>query len=390
MNQKGVALPTSSAATRQAKRDNLQQKQILVPELCDIHPFPASFWRKAVCIPAILYRMSSLLIAEELRLRIASETKVGVAILPTDFCFAELQFGFSTKPTDATPRFSDLNKETGAKIHNGRHILPKNSVGDKNECNMVDETNSTTNKITDHFDDCQMNKCEPKTGIAIKGKETLIVNDANDFVEKTILDLESNEIRKAVTLNGINKELCADLQQANCDMNYKHLPCSSTNSSTKNPEENNGKSFDDFNIDFDVDIDLCTFIGPSPCVILQALTMSNASDFFNLERLETIGDSFLKFAITIHLYCTYPGIHEGKLSYLRSKQVSNFNLYKLGKQSMFPSYIIASKFEPTENWLPPGYVLQEDSPANAQNRENDKCDRRNRYDMMIRYNRYIL
>lgn len=35
-------------------------------------------------------------------------------------------------------------------------------------------------------------------------------------------------------------------------------------------------------------------LGPSPSMILQALTMSNASDGINLERLETVGDSFLK------------------------------------------------------------------------------------------------
>jgi len=70
---------------------------------------------------------------------------------------------------------------------------------------------------------------------------------------------------------------------------------------------------------FSLDVD--STVGPSPCDIVQTLTMSNANDFFNLERLETIGDSFLKFAITVYLYCTYPGIHEGKLSYLRSIQV---------------------------------------------------------------------
>ena len=36
-------------------------------------------------------------------------------------------------------------------------------------------------------------------------------------------------------------------------------------------------------------------IGPSPSLILQAITMSNASDGINLERLETVGDSFLKY-----------------------------------------------------------------------------------------------
>jgi dsRNA-specific ribonuclease len=72
---------------------------------------------------------------------------------------------------------------------------------------------------------------------------------------------------------------------------------------------------------FDAQPDLEGHPGPSPSVILQALTMSNANDGINLERLETIGDSFLKYAITTYLYCTYDNIHEGKLSHLRSKQV---------------------------------------------------------------------
>lgn len=72
---------------------------------------------------------------------------------------------------------------------------------------------------------------------------------------------------------------------------------------------------------FDYQPELRGHSGPSPSLILQALTMSNANDGINLERLETIGDSFLKYAITTYLYCTYDNIHEGKLSHLRSKQV---------------------------------------------------------------------
>lgn len=72
---------------------------------------------------------------------------------------------------------------------------------------------------------------------------------------------------------------------------------------------------------FDAQPDLKGHPGPSPSVLLQALTMSNANDGINLERLETIGDSFLKYAITTYLYCTYEAVHEGKLSHLRSKQV---------------------------------------------------------------------
>lgn len=77
---------------------------------------------------------------------------------------------------------------------------------------------------------------------------------------------------------------------------------------------------------FDYQPELKNHPGPSPSLILQALTMSNANDGINLERLETIGDSFLKYAITTYLYCTYDNIHEGKLSHLRSKQVRRINL----------------------------------------------------------------
>lgn len=100
--------------------------------------------------------------------------------------------------------------------------------------------------------------------------------------------------------------------------------------------------------------------GPSPSIILQALTMSNANDGINLERLETIGDSFLKYAITTYLYCTYENVHEGKLSHLRSRQVSNLNLYRLGRRKMLGERMIATKFEPHDNWLPPCYYVPKD------------------------------
>lgn len=82
MNRKGVALPTSSEETKRAKRENLEQKQILVPELCTVHPFPASLWRKAVCLPCILYRINALLLADQLRRIVSSEISLGSQELP--------------------------------------------------------------------------------------------------------------------------------------------------------------------------------------------------------------------------------------------------------------------------------------------------------------------
>nr|XP_027197063.1 endoribonuclease Dicer-like [Dermatophagoides pteronyssinus] len=100
LNRRGINLSSSSSLKssgsghHQSKR-NPQQKQILVPELCFIHPFPASFWRKAVCLPCILYRLNLLLIAEELRFKIAKEAKIGVIQLPDGEKWPKLDFGWS-------------------------------------------------------------------------------------------------------------------------------------------------------------------------------------------------------------------------------------------------------------------------------------------------------
>ncbi|CAH8585251.1 unnamed protein product [Dicrocoelium dendriticum] len=99
---------------------------------------------------------------------------------------------------------------------------------------------------------------------------------------------------------------------------------------------------------------------PGPANVLQALTLSCSNDFINLERMETIGDSFLKFAVTVHLFLTHPHAHEGKLSHLRSRLVCNSNLYRLGRLKNLQDRIIATKFGPYENWVPPGYVVRHD------------------------------
>ncbi|KAK0417580.1 hypothetical protein QR680_013094 [Steinernema hermaphroditum] len=111
-----------------------------------------------------------------------------------------------------------------------------------------------------------------------------------------------------------------------------------------------------FHLDFDDKKDVDYKTGVSPCVLLQALTLSHAGDGINLERLETVGDSFLKFAVTDYLYHKHPDQHEGKLSFARSKEVSNYNLYRLGKKKHIPSILVASKFDPQCSWLPPCYI----------------------------------
>ncbi|OTF74197.1 PAZ domain containing protein, partial [Euroglyphus maynei] len=116
LNRRGLNLSSIKSSGHQSKR-NPQQKQILVPELCFIHPFPASFWRKAVCLPCILYRLNLLLIAEELRFKIAKEAKIGVVELPEGEKWPRLDFGWSALVEQSRQQTIELEEKSNHLNH---------------------------------------------------------------------------------------------------------------------------------------------------------------------------------------------------------------------------------------------------------------------------------
>ncbi|GBO39829.1 Endoribonuclease Dcr-1, partial [Araneus ventricosus] len=110
---------------------------------------------------------------------------------------------------------------------------------------------------------------------------------------------------------------------------------------------------------FDVKIDLNTHTGPSPSLLLQALTAKSAGDEFDLERLEIIGDSFLKFSMSIKTYIKYRNFDEGKLTSLRSHLIQNLNLYQKAKKKKLGEYLTTTGFNCGKTWLPPCYVVED-------------------------------
>ncbi|XP_023219964.1 endoribonuclease Dicer-like [Centruroides sculpturatus] len=547
VNRKGVTLPTSSEQTKKAKRENLQQKQILVPELCIIHPFPASLWRKAVCLPCILYRVNSLLLAEQLRLTVAKEIGVGTSEMKLGFEWPMLDFGWTLadvlkaqaaadekeaqkvqniKPNEIISS-SNLsgerenfpigtwsnemagNKNNGSdfvidtfdpsKVHipddddfladqevskiqfdditgnvsnfdmwgainppevsspelfQIRYGSPSNFEGtgwdsewdteteDANFYSLnlpglgyisapgvfnmeglsLDLASCRDDDLWDSmdedsiYDETELEKLSPIPQLTFQNgeAENLISNkltaseydvtiyesewissncnieldvtnssldNSDDELEKPkeiskVIDPSISETPNEITddddddLNSENKFLQNDvsdipinlLENELCIIDHFHNSVSTESTLAfgdllPDREKLQFCDKDIFRVHFDENIDLNQHNGPSPSIILQALTMSNANDGINLERLETVGDSFLKYAITAYLFCTYPNLHEGKLSYLRSKQISNLNLYRLGKKKGLGELMVATKFEPNDNWLPPCYTV---------------------------------
>ncbi|KAH9734176.1 Endoribonuclease Dicer [Citrus sinensis] len=102
--------------------------------------------------------------------------------------------------------------------------------------------------------------------------------------------------------------------------------------------------------------------------VLEAITTKKCQEGFHLESLETLGDSFLKYAASQQLFKTYQNHHEGLLSVKKDRIISNAALCKLGCDHKLPGFIRTEPFDP-KMWMIPGdnsgsYELNDDSLFN--------------------------
>ncbi|TKY54740.1 Dicer protein 4 [Spatholobus suberectus] len=82
--------------------------------------------------------------------------------------------------------------------------------------------------------------------------------------------------------------------------------------------------------------------------VLEALTTEKCQERFSLERLEVLGDAFLKFAVACHFFLMHDSLHEGDLTKRRSNAVNNSNLFKLAIKRNLQVYICDQTFDPSQ------------------------------------------
>ena len=92
---------------------------------------------------------------------------------------------------------------------------------------------------------------------------------------------------------------------------------------------------------------------PDSSLVLQAITTTHSGDAFNLERLEMLGDSFLKLAVSIHLFCAYSDKDEGKMTRRRTNQISNLALYRAAAKKSMGEYLQNTQLA-RDVWCPTG------------------------------------
>lgn len=96
-------------------------------------------------------------------------------------------------------------------------------------------------------------------------------------------------------------------------------------------------------------------------LILKALTAKSVGQQFHSELLEVLGDSFLKFEVSLELFLRLPHKDEGILTTIRKHLVSNDMLSTQGRRLGIPAYISITCPDLTNCLLPPGFVLTQTS-----------------------------
>ncbi|RKO86546.1 ribonuclease III domain-containing protein, partial [Blyttiomyces helicus] len=85
--------------------------------------------------------------------------------------------------------------------------------------------------------------------------------------------------------------------------------------------------------------------------LMMSMTAPSATMAFDYERLETLGDAFLKAALTLDLFIRFPNYTEGIMSMQMSDLQSNRKLFELAKQAGIPGYVIATQMS-RKTWKP--------------------------------------
>ncbi|KAF8332689.1 uncharacterized protein EI90DRAFT_3145368 [Cantharellus anzutake] len=101
--------------------------------------------------------------------------------------------------------------------------------------------------------------------------------------------------------------------------------------------------------------------------MLEALTTPSANAEYDYERLELLGDAFLKYVASIYLFVTYPTQQEGAMHVARQRIISNRVLLQCAREADVPQFV-QSKPLKSRSWLPYNYKVSKfvpptDAPA---------------------------
>ncbi|XP_044009238.1 endoribonuclease Dicer-like [Aphidius gifuensis] len=311
-----------------------ERNEYFIPELCNVIQFPAVYWLKATSLPSILHRINQLLVADELRCQIVRDTGMGIVDVEK---WPPLEF------TEQEKNLYYLQQQQREKIIDADDEEEIINCDEKINLTIMEKMKIYPSTcISDNIDNIDNIECQNLPW----QKEQEPINLEKNINAVQLVDIEYyNKFIKNTTVT--NEDI---LKSKSTSIKYSSRPKDLITPILKiiNIIENNN-------------------IGPSPVDIMYALTPTYAGDTFNLERLETLGDSYLKFITCMHLYETYSA-GEGRLTMYKDCIVGNRNLYYSGNSKMLAGKLKMNRFEPNGNFITPSFC----TPTELQSILRDK------------------
>lgn len=285
------------------------QQIVFVPELCHNFMFPGALWLKALLLPSILHRLHYLLLAESIRRDMS--VILGIEIECSEYMpleVVEAQSNENEKDAKFAKGAKEMRMETDDTVSNSvtsSHpgVYQSDVDFDRNVNEIVPKILHDYAKFCADFDSAL-----PKGGNSNKKEGAREEQEIISFAEEDkVIPRVSLRSKYQIAILKLDKEgENVTLQQRD---------------------------------------------------ILQALTTRASGDIFDQERFEVLGDSFLKFSVSLFVYKNHSDLHEGHLTALKGQIVSNRNLFYCADKFNLGGLIKIDQFQPKVYWLPPLFGL---------------------------------
>ncbi|XP_055921701.1 endoribonuclease Dicer [Eupeodes corollae] len=307
----------SMGKTTESKRAKRDSKILVIPEMCHNFRFPGDLWLKALFLPCILHRLHYLLNAEKLRvdinnyLGIRTDANYKPALIEIDYSLRRV--GTSKEPKSMLPALETTRRDN---VINSCYNLVDIEQGNwKAYLEPVDVFRNVTTLYPieiDYYYQFANNLLEDMAKLKLDDSPAASMNNLEAHKSK-VRDHHVNDLTKRISDIAFDSGRCIKILE-NLAGPYK-----------------TAEQFE----------------------FLAAITTGKTNDYFDMERFEVLGDSFLKFSCSLLLMHRHKSWNEGNLTTIKSRLVSNRNLLYCMREKFKGSFICSSVFEPTSEWLPP-------------------------------------
>ncbi|KAF9423593.1 hypothetical protein HW555_001148 [Spodoptera exigua] len=295
--------------------------EVFVAEFCVKYEYPGVLWYKAIMLPSIIHRVFMLLVSHELLSEIADDTGYGTPVRKNtqDWLPIETHIQIATNSLLAQVE----EPTTVASFDRINNPIDDESGRRPNILSMKESLY--------HLQQKRLNKDFPWDD-----KMEPIDIDRN-LSNVTVMDVECyDEFVSAPLITTSHYDVRPPAQTVFRSAAISAAPAAYNDEIKILKTKTKGTS-------------------PELRDILAALTTIKSHDTFNLERAETLGDAFLKFAASLYLYHKFPTLNEGQLTNIKGRLISNRNLYYAGERFNLAGRMKIEQFSPKKDFMVPGF-----------------------------------